>query len=154
MLRKTNDKVVQAAKRNKVGPPGEKGQSLVEMAIITPLLLLLFIGVVEVGWAIRGYVVLANADREATRFAARGLYLDFAQNERQNVGYEWVLAHTIDGGNDVGGIRRSCDGPRIGLDQDIDVSGVSDEDRIRERRGDSGARTGFDGGAAGATVAL
>jgi Flp pilus assembly protein TadG len=35
-------------------PEGGKGQSLVEMAIITPLLLLLFIGVLEVGWAIRG----------------------------------------------------------------------------------------------------
>ena len=46
--------------------PGE-----VEMAIISPLLFLLFIGVLEVGWAIRGYIVLLNADREATRFAAR-----------------------------------------------------------------------------------
>jgi hypothetical protein len=96
MLRKTKNRDVQAAKRNKVGPPGQKGQSLVEMAIITPLLLLMFIGVVEVGWAIRGYIVLVNADREATRFAARGQYLDFAQTERENVGYDWVLVHTLD----------------------------------------------------------
>ena len=59
------------------GSPTDRGQSLVEMAIITPLLLLLFIGVLEVGWAIRGYIVLLNADREATRFATRGQYLDF-----------------------------------------------------------------------------
>jgi hypothetical protein len=76
--------------------PGQKGQSLVEMAIITPLLLLLFIGVVEVGWAIRGYIVLVNADREATRFAARGQYLDFRQTERGDVGYDYVAAHTLD----------------------------------------------------------
>jgi len=75
--------------------PGAKGQSLVEMAIITPLLILMFIGALEVGWAIRGYVVLVNADREATRFAARGQYLDFSQTERENVGYGRVLSHTL-----------------------------------------------------------
>jgi hypothetical protein len=76
-------------------PIGEKGQSLVEMAFITPLLLLLFIGVLEVGWAIRGYIVLLNADREATRFAARGQYLDFSQTDRANIGYGAVLSHTL-----------------------------------------------------------
>jgi hypothetical protein len=75
---------------------GEKGQSLVEMALITPLLLLLFIGVLEVGWAIRGYIVLLNADREGTRFAARGPYLDFSQNDRADIGYDYVLEHTLD----------------------------------------------------------
>jgi hypothetical protein len=85
---------IQAVKH--VVPTGAKGQSLVEMAIITPLLLLLFIGVLEVGWAIRGYIVLVNADREATRFAARGQYLDFSQTERENVGYDYVAAHTLD----------------------------------------------------------
>jgi hypothetical protein len=88
MLRRTRNSTVQTA--------NEKGQSLVEMAFITPLLLLMFIGVVEVGWAIRGYIVLVNADREATRFAARGQYLDFSQTKRENVGYDWVLAHTLD----------------------------------------------------------
>jgi Flp pilus assembly protein TadG len=33
-----------------------KGQSLVEMAVITPLLLFMFLGMIEVGWAIRGYL--------------------------------------------------------------------------------------------------
>ncbi len=65
------------------------------MVIITPLLLLLFIGVLEVGWAIRGYIVLLNADREGTRFAARGQYLDFSQTERENIGYDYVAAHTL-----------------------------------------------------------
>jgi hypothetical protein len=80
----------------RVRPQGQKGQSLVEMAIIAPLLLLLFIGVLEVGWAIRGYIVLVNADREATRFAARGRYLDFSQTDRNDVGYGTVLSHTLD----------------------------------------------------------
>ena len=77
-IRKTKNSVVQAAKRIKVGPPGEKGQSLVEMAIITPLLLLLFIGVIEVGWAIRGYIrlprfpdIVMKADAVRGRFIGR-----------------------------------------------------------------------------------
>jgi hypothetical protein len=79
-----------------VGSQPAKGQSLVEMAIIAPLLLLLFIGVLEVGYAIRSYVVLVNADREATRFGARGLYLDFNQTNPNAVGYSSVLSHTLD----------------------------------------------------------
>jgi hypothetical protein len=66
------------------------------MAVITPLLLLLFIGVLEVGWAIRGYIVLVNADREATRFSSRGWYLDFNQADAADVGYGSVLSHTLD----------------------------------------------------------
>jgi hypothetical protein len=72
------------------------GQSLVEMAIISPLLILMLIGVLEVGWAIRGYVVLVNADREATRFSARGYYLDFNERDPNNIGYSRVVSHTLD----------------------------------------------------------
>jgi hypothetical protein len=68
----------------------------VETALIAPLLLLMFLGVVEVGWALRGYLVLLNADREATRFAARGTYLDFSQPDIANVGYGFVLQHALD----------------------------------------------------------
>ena len=50
----------------------ETGQSLVELAVILPLLLLLFIGMIEVGWAMHSYVTVATAAREATRFGARG----------------------------------------------------------------------------------
>lgn len=73
-----------------------RGQSLVEMALITPLLLLMFLGVLEVGWALRGYLVLVNADREAARFAARGTYLDFSQPDIEDVGYQLIVTHTID----------------------------------------------------------
>ena len=39
--------------------------------------------------------MLLNADREATRFAARGQYLDFRQTERDAIGYDSVLSHTL-----------------------------------------------------------
>lgn len=54
----------------------EKGQSLVEMALITPVLIIMFIGVFEVGFAIRAYMTVLNANREAARFVARSLYTD------------------------------------------------------------------------------
>lgn len=89
----------QRLKRDRVS-----GQSLVEMAVIAPLLLLMFIGVFEVGWALRGYLVLLNASREGARFAARGRYLDFSQTTYESVGYPLVLDHisgTISGQLDI-----------------------------------------------------
>jgi hypothetical protein len=53
-----------------------EGQSLVELALILPLLLLMFAGLVEVGAALRNYLVVVNANREGTRFAARGRWFD------------------------------------------------------------------------------
>lgn len=49
----------------------QKGQSLVEMAIILPILLIMFLGLIEIGWAIRGYMVLLGATRDAARFGVR-----------------------------------------------------------------------------------
>jgi hypothetical protein len=54
------------------------GQSLVEMAIIAPILIFIMIGVFEVGWALRGYLILTNVNREITRFAVRPGYLNFS----------------------------------------------------------------------------
>lgn len=55
----------------------EFGQSLVETALIAPILIFLLIGVFEVGWVLRTYLVLANANREAARFAVRPNYVDY-----------------------------------------------------------------------------
>ena len=72
-----------------------KGQSLVETAVALPVFLLLLLGVFEVGWALRAYLVLANVNREATRFAARGVYLDLKQKtDWTQVGYDKVVSHT------------------------------------------------------------
>jgi hypothetical protein len=71
-----------------------RGQSLVETAIIAPILILMFIGVFEVGWALRGYLVLANMNRESARYAAKTGKLDFASKNPGDVGYEEVLSHT------------------------------------------------------------
>ncbi|MBE7468978.1 MAG: hypothetical protein DPW09_03260 [Anaerolineae bacterium] len=81
------------------------GQSLVETAIVAPILIFMMIGVFEVGWALRGYLVLTNVSRETTRFAVRPGYLNYTNRpptttttvEQQqqwvynNVGYKDVV---------------------------------------------------------------
>jgi len=51
-----------------------KGQALVELAIIFPLLLVLLLGMVEVGDLMRDVLELQNRNRELARFAARGTW--------------------------------------------------------------------------------
>ena len=50
--------------------PRERGQSLVETAIVFPVLLLLLAAVVDFGRAFDAYIVLTNAAREGARFGA------------------------------------------------------------------------------------
>lgn len=60
----------------------ERGQSLVEMAMVLPVLLIFFIGVAEMGAALRNYLVVVNSSREGCRFAARGGFNDELVGER------------------------------------------------------------------------
>ena len=60
----------------------EQGQGLLELAVILPVLLILMIGLVEIGYALRDYLVVVNACREGGRFAARGRFADQAVGER------------------------------------------------------------------------
>jgi hypothetical protein len=53
---------------------GERGQSLAELALVMPLLLMILIAMVEVGWAMRSHLVVSTASREAARFAARRVF--------------------------------------------------------------------------------
>lgn len=49
---------------------GRKGQSLVETALVLPILLLLLLGIAEFGRILGGYVELQSATRDVTRIAA------------------------------------------------------------------------------------
>jgi Flp pilus assembly pilin Flp len=50
----------------------ERGQTLVEMALVLPLLCLLILGIVEFGRIFNTYLVVTNASREGARAAAVG----------------------------------------------------------------------------------
>lgn len=49
----------------------ERGANLVEMAIVTPLLLLLLAGAIDIGRMFNNYIIITNAAREGARLAAR-----------------------------------------------------------------------------------
>lgn len=88
-----------------------EGQSLVETAILLPLLLVLFLGLIEVGFAMYNYITVAGANREAARLASRGRFPD-----------ETVAARVISAGGSrhVAGVaepylRTTGDAPNTGI---------------------------------------
>ncbi len=66
----------------------ENGQSLVEMAVIAPILIFMLIGLFEVGYALWGYMTLLSVDRETDRYAAISGALDYSIPNPDNVGLE------------------------------------------------------------------
>lgn len=60
----------------------ERGQSVVEFAILLPFLAMLIILMVETAFALRSYLVITSANREGIRFAARGRYSDEVAAQR------------------------------------------------------------------------
>ncbi len=52
-----------------------QGQNFVELALLLPMLLILLMGMMEIGFLIHSYSTVAVAAREAARFGARGLHL-------------------------------------------------------------------------------
>lgn len=48
---------------------GTGGQSTVEMAILLPVLLLLLVGIVDIGLSLNTYLTVTNASREAATYA-------------------------------------------------------------------------------------
>lgn len=60
----------------------ERGQGMVELALVLPVLLLLMLGVAEMGYALRNYLVVVNATREGGRFASRGGFTNQAVLDR------------------------------------------------------------------------
>lgn len=50
----------------------KRGQSLVETAIVLPLVLLLLMGIIDFGFLFNNYIILSNASREAARKGSLG----------------------------------------------------------------------------------
>ena len=61
-----------------------RGATLVEFALIIPILLALLLGVIEFGWMAKNKLQLANAVREGARDAAVGLSTDSIKTRIKN----------------------------------------------------------------------
>ena len=55
---------------------GERGQSLVELALTLPVILFLIVGVVEVGNALNAYLTLVDGARDGARLGSKGAASD------------------------------------------------------------------------------
>ncbi len=73
----------------------ERGQGLVELTLALPALIILFLGMIELGFAMRAYLVVVNACREGARFASRGTFTDEQIARQTLVAFSGQLnAHT------------------------------------------------------------
>jgi len=54
----------------------ERGQALVEFAFVVPIFLILVLGMVDFGWALRSWITVTNSAREAARIGAVGASCD------------------------------------------------------------------------------
>ena len=50
----------------------ERGQALLEFAFVVPIFLVLVLGIVDFGWALKSWITVTNAAREGARFGAVG----------------------------------------------------------------------------------
>lgn len=69
----------------------EKGQAMVEFALVLPLLLLLLFGIIDFGWIFANQLLANNAVREAARYTAIHYYDSSADNDQQ-AAYNIVVA--------------------------------------------------------------
>lgn len=70
----------------------QRGQGLVEMALITPILIFMLIGMLEVGYIMRGYMSLLNTSREAARYAVRPGVIDM---DSPVIDYGSIITHAL-----------------------------------------------------------
>ena len=54
----------------------ERGQALVEFALVLPIFLILVLGIVDFGWALRSWITVTNSAREGARMGAVGATCD------------------------------------------------------------------------------
>ena len=59
---------------NKKG--GERAQSLVELALVLPILLVLIVGIADIGSAYNAYLTVIDSGREGARLGSKGLATD------------------------------------------------------------------------------
>ncbi len=68
-----------------------RGQSMVELALLFPILLILLSGLIEFGFMLNEYLTLMDAARNAARFASDGLYYQW-----DNIGTSYVEGTPMD----------------------------------------------------------
>ncbi len=68
----------------------KSGQSLVEMALLLPLLLILLFGIIDLGWYLFAYTTVWNATRNGAEIAAQVPPTPFVLNRQENGVAAWA----------------------------------------------------------------
>jgi Flp pilus assembly protein TadG len=82
----------------------ERGQSVIEMALTLPLLLLIVFGIIDFGFMFQRYEVVTNAAREGARL---GVLPDYTATEAQNRALDYLKASGLNG------TVRTCGGAEV-----------------------------------------
>ena len=63
--------------RSRSGPGDrQRGQALMELALVVPIFLILLLSIVDFGWALRSWITVTNSAREGARAGAVGATCD------------------------------------------------------------------------------
>ncbi len=99
----------------------EKGQSIVEFAIILPILILLLSAIIDFGWLYNGVIATNNAVREAARYTSIHIY-DSSIDDDLAAARAIVLAEAV---------QLPADGTTVTLTfVDVDTDGINESVKI------------------------
>ena len=73
---------------------GERGQSVIELALTLPLLLLVVFGIIDFGFMFQRYESVTNAAREGARL---GVLADYTATEAQNRALNYLQSSGLNG---------------------------------------------------------
>ena len=81
------NKLITSRKQQSSGGLGRRrrGATMVEFALIVPILLAILLGIMEFGWLVKNKLQLANAVREGARDAAVGLKTDASPGSTESI---------------------------------------------------------------------
>ncbi len=96
-LKKLLDILDGAPAPHKHGSRMRRGQSLVELTLAMPILIILLLGLMEIGWLASNFLVLLDVTRSAGRFGATTDPLQWATGEEHNL--ERMDCNTSEGGS-------------------------------------------------------
>jgi Flp pilus assembly protein TadG len=99
----------------------EKGQSIVELALILPILIVLLGAIIDFGWLYSCKISATNAVREAARYSSIHIYDSYADDDRA-IAQSIVLNGAVQLPEDTTTVTLNC------LDSDSD--GADDSVRV------------------------
>jgi Flp pilus assembly protein TadG len=130
----------------------ENGQSMVELALILPFLLLLLVATVEAGFALRDYLMVQSANREGARLAVRTPpgepYLEYFRTKAVGEVFSRIRTAAVEGGlrdadvsitlthiyidtDDTPTFEQYFDPPAFNMTRLADIAGLADENATK-----------------------